>query len=780
MQDNVGTIVIGTKVETSDATKKMLQLQKEAEMLDNELSNLENKKVSLEEQWQEAGAGAKKYREEIAKSKAEITSLQNKINEINNIRLEKGWIDADQISIIEANKQKISQIREEIEATNKVIAKEIAGQDQIGFAIDRQQQAIERKKFALEKVNGKLEIAREKAELENQEFEKAGLNFANIEKNASKVANKFSDMLKKVGKIALALVGVRTIINLITRSFNTLAQYNEELGTKMEQMRLVLAVALEPVINWLVSMLHTILSLINQISIALSGINLFGRASELWTQKMAKNMGGASGSAKELKKQLAGFDEMNVLQDPNASSGGGGGGGSTTQPWTLEPMIDWSKFDIHILMDKAKEIVDGLIKGINNFLQNVSPEEIADGISTFIIGTLDIITKIFTELDWQKLGKTIVEVIANLDWAGILKSLVENIIGSLTWPIDLIIGLLDGLVEILDQPDFLEKLVKTGAEFGLALLKGLWTLVTKIVELAGKILKVVIKLVGKILNYAIELLSAIVETIKEWVTKAWDFVKGIFQTAWNWIISLLEKLAVKTLEKVNSVKKFLKGFADGFKLGIETIKQFALNIVQTIINTIKNKVEETKQTILNIVQVIVNGIKDRIEAIKIGIYNVVEWIKDRFNSIVGFFKGIGIAIGDFFSQAIKGAINGVLYWVESKVNWFIDKINSVIKWINKISPVKISKMSRISLPRLATGGIINQPGRGVPVGGAIAGESGREGILPLTDKQAMAELGREIGKWISIQATVPVNIGNRQVARVIQELNNDREFATNS
>ena len=44
----------------------------------------------------------------------------------------------------------------------------------------------------------------------------------------------------------------------------------------------------------------------------------------------------------------------------------------------------------------------------------------------------------------------------------------------------------------------------------------------------------------------------------------------------------------------------------------------------------------------------------------------------------------------------------------------------------------------------------------------------------------MAELGREIGKWINIQATVPVNIGNRQVARVIQEINADREFAMNS
>ena len=39
---------------------------------------------------------------------------------------------------------------------------------------------------------------------------------------------------------------------------------------------------------------------------------------------------------------------------------------------------------------------------------------------------------------------------------------------------------------------------------------------------------------------------------------------------------------------------------------------------------------------------------------------------------------------------------------------------------------------------------------------AIAGESGREGVIPLTDSQQMALLGEAIGKYININATIPV------------------------
>ena len=87
----------------------------------------------------------------------------------------------------------------------------------------------------------------------------------------------------------------------------------------------------------------------------------------------------------------------------------------------------------------------------------------------------------------------------------------------------------------------------------------------------------------------------------------------------------------------------------------------------------------------------------------------------------------------------------------------------------------------LSIPKLASGAVINQPGRGIYLAsGAIAGEAGREGILPLTDTRAMELLGREIGKWIKINADIPVSIGNRQVGRVVKQIMANDEIAMNS
>ena len=83
------------------------------------------------------------------------------------------------------------------------------------------------------------------------------------------------------------------------------------------------------------------------------------------------------------------------------------------------------------------------------------------------------------------------------------------------------------------------------------------------------------------------------------------------------------------------------------------------------------------------------------------------------------------------------------------------------------------------IPKLAVGGIVNMPSRGVPIGGAIAGEAGAEGVIPLTDSQAMETLGQAIGKYINISATVPVYVGNRQIAREIKKINAENDFAFN-
>lgn len=609
------------------------------------------------------------------------------------------------------------------------------------------EESLQNNSYRVEELTWKYKNLVKKAQEYTEVSDNGGKGFSKMNIDMGKISNGFTKLVKKAGMLALALIGIRTIMNLITRSFNTLSQYNEELGTKMEQMRLVLAVALEPVINWIVSMLQVILSLVNQIMSSLFGLNLFGRASELWSKKMAKNMSKGAGSAKEMKKQLAGFDEMNVLNDNQAS--GGGGGASEMDPWMLEdkPIPGWMQWIL-----KNGSLIAGIIAGIGTalLLLNLGVSGLlALGIGVLVAGIVMLIMDIINYLKdptWENFGNIIRDIGIILIGIGIIiggiPGLVVAIIGAIVLLVgeiikywDQIKGWIQGIADWFHQKG--EEFKKNGNKF----LGGIF-------ELIGNYVEDIIDTFEWLVDIVKTLFDGIIDFIKkvfagDW-EGAWESIKDTFGKIWDKI----KEIASKTWERL---KENVKIFIDAV---VDLHNKLVLWLAEKILG-------------------IYNYVKGIIDSI-------VNWIVNKFNIVMNFFKGIGIAIGDFFSGAIKGAVNGALSWVESKVNWFIDKINGVISLINKIPGVSIGKLSRISLPRLATGGIINQPGRGVPVGGAIAGESGREGILPLTDRQAMAELGREIGKWISIQATVPVNIGNRQVARVIQELNNDREFAMNS
>ena len=72
------------------------------------------------------------------------------------------------------------------------------------------------------------------------------------------------------------------------------------------------------------------------------------------------------------------------------------------------------------------------------------------------------------------------------------------------------------------------------------------------------------------------------------------------------------------------------------------------------------------------------------------------------------------------------------------------------------------------------------PNRGTLVGGAIAGESGREGVIPLTDSQAMAELGKEIGRWITVNANITNTMNGRVISRELKHIQNEQDFVYNT
>lgn len=96
-----------------------------------------------------------------------------------------------------------------------------------------------------------------------------------------------------------------------------------------------------------------------------------------------------------------------------------------------------------------------------------------------------------------------------------------------------------------------------------------------------------------------------------------------------------------------------------------------------------------------------------------------------WSALASIFKTFAAKFGNALGSAIKGAINGVLTFLEGFLNGPINAINGFIDLINTIPGVSIGRLSNISLPRLAEGGIVTRATT------ATIGEAGKEAVIPL-------------------------------------------------
>ena len=200
----------------------------------------------------------------------------------------------------------------------------------------------------------------------------------------------------------------------------------------------------------------------------------------------------------------------------------------------------------------------------------------------------------------------------------------------------------------------------------------------------------------------------------------------------------------------------------------EKIKEFMLNICNWLEDNfvlVGKTISDVIKTSLNLFEGLFIGVKQILDGI-------IRIFKGDFkNGINSAMKGIGNIIISVLNTVING------------FNAFILPIRGLIVAAGKITGKKWTmntiKIPRI--PRLAKGGIINQPGRGVPIGygQAIGGENRAEGVIPLTDSQQMALLGETIGKYVKINNVIDVNMDSRRINRILQNSSDRVNFASN-
>ena len=95
---------------------------------------------------------------------------------------------------------------------------------------------------------------------------------------------------------------------------------------------------------------------------------------------VADNMDSAAGSAKELKRYLAGFDELNVLPDQSKSGGGGGAGGGGGGMLDLNPEdYDFLGKAVTEKVDEWKAKIQPVVDWITEHLQDIFDWTVAIG-----------------------------------------------------------------------------------------------------------------------------------------------------------------------------------------------------------------------------------------------------------------------------------------------------------------------------------------------------------------------------------------------------------------
>ena len=387
--------------------------------------------------------------------------------------------------------------------------------------------------------------------------------------------------ITKMLKLMITRMVLRKVIEGITDGFKNLAQYSHTFDASLSllwndfrQLGNSIAAATSPLVNAFAPAIHYIIQLciqavnaINQLLSALTGLGKWTKAKSL-TDSYAKSLEKAGGAAKELKKTVLGFDELNQLQDNKSS---GGGGTSPADMFEEAPIdkkwADWAKkikdmWKVGDFTKLGKAIGQWLLNALNSIPWNkikAKAYKLGKSFATLLNGIIETpelgrtLGKTLAEaintavmyangfvrnFHWDSLGKFIGEMFngffENIDWYYIkdtvvtglrgLASTIQNFIKTFNWDnisktlvnaLDVISAGIKAFFENIDWEDLGEKV---GTQITKTLKEANW--------------KQVGEAIGDIIQAAIGFAAGLIRTFSwsDLISAILDALKGVFKS----------------------------------------------------------------------------------------------------------------------------------------------------------------------------------------------------------------------------------------------------------
>ena len=414
-----------------------------------------------------------------------------------------------------------------------------------------------------------------------------------------KYKNSFNGILSAVSRIAPALLAARGVMGILRKAVNAYMQANQDLANTLNSCWTSIGNILGPTITRLVNLVASAVSYFTAF------MNLLG-----FTGKAASNaISGAGGSAKKetdkLKRQLAAFDELNILSDNSSDSSGGGGTDTSASALPDAELPDWATLMAQQLKngdwaDAAKTLTTQL----NTMVASVDWAGVGSTIGYYLNGALTFLAtalltfdwfalgsdlavgfnNIITGVDWKNLGALIVSkwviligslggFFRTLDWTALGKAFADGITGAwkaIDWAqaartvSDGVIGVITGLSAVIKNINW--------AQFGTELWNALVSIISNIdwtglVNSAFNLLGAALGGASALLmGFGTELWNALVEGCNATYAYFESYIEeaggNVIQGLWNGILDALSNVG-QWIEK-NIFDPFIEGFKDAF------------------------------------------------------------------------------------------------------------------------------------------------------------------------------------------------------------------------
>ncbi len=629
--------------------------------------------------------------------------------------------------------------------------------------------------------------------------------FKSAADGAKSLGSSMKSAMKTMAKYTLAIFSARSVFYAVKNAIRQVLSDNEELNNTVTAMKGAFANALAPVIERVVYWLKYAFAYLNLFVKVLTGVDMAAQYNAKAINKQTEATKKNAAATKEANKQLASFDEKNVQSANNQSSADDSVSGSTAALLDL-PDVGGGKFEqicetIKANLEELMILAGWAMIGIGLILLALGQYPI--GIACLIAG---IVLEAKALGNWNQLSEEAQNMISAIMGIAGVAFLALGIILCVAQQYPLGIALIVlGVAMIATAIALNWDGIKAKIDVMLDKIK------QAVMKSFLIVLGIILCATGVGLPLGIALIVEGIKAVRSEETLDWEAIKTHIETA----LTKVKNIITGVLMMVVGVLLCCTGV--GIPLGVGLIIEGVRAIKsdealdwEKMKNEIQTTMDKVKMYLLNAGAIVVGillcatGVSlplglalvlSGIKAFKTGetinsdlILNTVKdvWakIKSFWNAHIGYVFKSEWWTNKFscIKQGMKNALNGVITIVENTINRVVGELNSfsikIPDWVPDYGGSSLGfNIPYAHLPRLAKGGIVNNPGRGQAV---IAGEAGAEAILPLQNNtEWMDMLVDKVADRVSMNVINRITIDGKDVNSSNRKYDSRFAFATN-